>query len=283
MPDVTERILEPKRGLIGIDPAQLWRYRDLLWILALRDIKVRYKQTVIGAAWAILQPLVTMIVFTLLFGILLGRGKEPSAEGIPYAVSTYCALLPWQLFAHALTASSNSLVDNEKLVSKVYFPRLLLPSATVIAGLMDFCIAFVILLVLMMLYGVTPGWGILALPLLLLLALMTALGIGLWLAALNALYRDVRYTVPFLVQLGMFASPVVYDTSSVLPKFPVWAQTLYMLNPMAGVIQGFRWALLDAPMPSPGLAAISFLGVVLLFLGGALYFRRMERTFADWI
>jgi len=283
MPDATERVLEPRRGLIGIDPAQLWRYRDLLWILALRDIKVRYKQTVIGAAWAVLQPLVTMVIFTVLFGVLMGRGGEPSAEGIPYAVSTYCALLPWQLFAHALTASSNSLVENEKLVSKVYFPRLLLPSATVISGLMDFAIAFVILIVLMLIYGVTPGWEVIALPALLILAVMTALGLGLWLAALNAMYRDIRYTVPFLVQLGMFVSPVIYDTSNFLPKLPVWAQTLYMLNPMAGVIQGFRWALLDAPMPAPGLVAASFVGVVLVFLGGAFYFRRMERTFADWI
>ena len=275
--------IQQRRGLVGLDWSELWRYRDLLLILAGRDVKVRYKQTVIGAAWAVLQPLITMVVFTILFGALLGRGQQPSAEGIPYPVSTYCALLPWQFFAHALTSSGNSLVSNEKLVSKVYFPRLLIPASSVLAGLLDFAISFVILIGLMAFYGIAPGWGVLALPAFMLLGLMTAMGLGLWLAALNTLYRDVRHTIPFLVQLGMFVTPVVYDASSVLPKLPAWLQVVYMLNPMAGVIEGFRWALLGAPLPPPHLLAISAVGIAAVFLGGAAYFRKMERTFADWI
>jgi len=281
-PQVWIRI-SPSRGLLGINWSELWQYRDLLSILAIRDIRVRYKQTIIGAAWAVLQPLMTMVVFTVLFGMLLGRGNEPTVAGVPYPVSTFCALLPWQLFAHALAASSNSLVDNEKLVTKVYFPRLIIPAASVMSGLMDFCISLVILFCLMVFYGVTPGWGLVALPAFLILAILTALGMGLWLSALNAMYRDVRYTVPFIVQLGMFVTPVVYSAQNILPDLPAWAQTIYMLNPMAGVIEGFRWAMLGAPLPPIEWLGVSLLGVVLLFISGAMYFRRMERTFADWI
>jgi lipopolysaccharide transport system permease protein len=278
----THRI-RARTGLIAIDWRELWQFRDLLYLLAMRDIRVRYKQTIIGAAWAVLQPLVTMVVFAVVFSALLGKGNEPSVAGIPYAVSTFCALLPWQLFSHALTASGNSLVDNERLVTKIYFPRLLLPAASVLSGLLDFAISFVILLALMMFYGVYPDWRIVTLPAFLLLGLMTALGLGLWLSSLNALYRDIRYTIPFMVQIGMFVTPVVYAAESVLPNLPHWAQVLYMLNPMAGVIEGFRWALLGSTLPPPHLLAISAAGVLVAFFGGAMYFRRMEKLLADWI
>ncbi len=273
----------PHHGLIRFNWTELWQYRDLVLILAARDIRVRYKQTVIGAAWAVVQPLLTMLVFTILFGTLLGRGGEPTPEGIPYPISTFCALLPWQLFAHALTASSNSLVDNERLVGKVYFPRLILPTASVISGIVDFSVAFAILLGMMVFYGINPDISILALPLLLALAVLTALGLGLWLSALNALYRDVRYTIPFLTQIGMFVTPVIYASENVLSNLPQWAQLLYMLNPMAGVIEGFRWALLGATMPPLHLLGMSCIGVLALFFSGAMYFRWMERTLADWI
>lgn len=276
-------IIQPHRGLVGVNWAELWSCRDLLLLLAVRDIKVRYKQTAVGAAWALIQPLFTMLVFTAVFGILYGPGRQPSPEGIPYPISTFCALLPWQFFAHALTSSSNSLIDNERLIGKVYFPRLILPAASIVSGLLDFAISFTILLAMMLFYGIQPGLSILFLPVLVILSVMTALGLGLWLSALNALYRDIRYTVPFLTQLGMFITPVVYSAQNVLPKLPPWAQALYMVNPMAGVIEGFRWALLGTPAPPFHLLVIAILGVALLFLSGAFFFRRMERTFADWI
>lgn len=275
--------IAPRKGLIGINWLELWQYRDLLMILAIRDIKVRYKQTLIGAVWAVLRPLLTMVVFTILFAALMGKGKQPSPTGIPYPVSTFCALLPWQFFAHALTNSGNSLVANQKLVTKIYFPRLLIPATSVFSGLVDFAISFGILLILMMVYGIAPSWGILAMPVFMLLVIITALGMGLWLAALNALYRDIRYIIPFLVQSIMFISPVVYDAQSVIKHWPNWAATIYMLNPVAGVVEGFRWALLGAAAPPMTLLAASAVGSVVLFLGGAIYFRRMERSFTDWI
>lgn len=269
--------------LFGINWSELWQFRDLLALLAIRDVKVRYKQTAIGAAWAVLQPLLTMGVFAVVFRALLGAGHEPSASGVPYTVSTFCGLLPWQLFAHALTASGNSLIDNEKLVTKVYFPRLILPAASVLSSLLDFMISFVLLLGMMLWYGVYPSWHVVALPAFLLLGLTTALGLGLWLSALNAMYRDIRYAVPFLVQIGMFITPVVYSAGSVLPNLPPWGRMLYMLNPMAGVIEGFRWALLGSLPPPPHLLALSTIGVLILFLTGAVYFRRVETQLADWI
>ena len=275
--------IRPRRGVVDINWSELWQFRDLLFLLALRDVKVRYKQTVIGAAWAVVQPLATMLVFTVVFGAILGRGNEPSPEGVPYPVSTFCALLPWQFFAHALTASSNSLIENEKLITKIYFPRLFIPCASTLSGLLDFCISFLILLGLMAFYGIMPTASIVILPFFLVLAILTALGMGLWLSALNALYRDVRYTIPFVVQIGMFITPVVYPASSVLPSLPGWAQVLYMLNPMAGVVEGFRWTLLGSTPPEPSLLAISTVGTILLFLGGMVYFRRMDSIFADWI
>jgi lipopolysaccharide transport system permease protein len=265
-------ILPPK----GWEPARLqeiWDYRELLYFLMWRDIKVRYKQTALGAAWAVLQPALTMIVFSVFFGRL---GGIPS-DGVPYPIFTYAALLPWQLFSHALSESGNSLVTNQNLVTKVYFPRLVIPVAPVLAGLVDFAIASSILFVLFFWYGVVPSLAVLALPLLILLALTTAVGVGLWLSALNVRYRDVRYTIPFLSQLWMFLSPVAYPASMV----PEQWRTLYGLNPMAGVVEGFRWALLGTDAPSPAMLIASVFVAIFLFIGGLYYFRRMEQTFAD--
>jgi lipopolysaccharide transport system permease protein len=266
-------IIKPQKGWISIGFKDLWRYRELLYFLTWRDIKVRYKQTALGAAWAIIQPFFTMVVFSIFFGRL---AKVPS-EGTPYPVFTYCALLPWQLFAHALTQSGNSLVANQNLITKVYFPRLVVPISAVLAGLVDFCIAFVVLLGMMFFYRIAPTVAILALPLFLLLAVVTALGVGLWLSALNVQYRDVRYTIPFLTQFWLFATPVAYP-SSLVPE--PW-RTFYGLNPMAGVVEGFRWALLGKSEGPGPLLIVSVFIVLFLLLGGLIYFRRMERTFAD--
>lgn len=266
-------VIRPSRGWVPLNLAGLWEFRELLYFLVWRDIKVRYKQTALGVAWAIIQPFFTMVVFSIFFGRL---AKIPS-DGIPYPIFAYCALLPWQLFAHALTESSNSLVANERLISKVYFPRLVVPIAPVLAGLVDFVIAFVILIGMMIYYRVTPTLAIWTVPLFLVLAVGAALGVGLWLSALNVQYRDVRYTVPFLTQFWLFATPVAYP-SSLVPE--PW-RALYGLNPMAGVVEGFRWALLGrGEIPGP-LLAVSVAVVLLLFVGGLYYFRRMEKTFAD--
>jgi lipopolysaccharide transport system permease protein len=251
----------------------LWEYRELLYFLVWRDIKVRYKQTALGAAWALLQPLLTMLVFTVFFGRL---AKIPS-DGIPYPVFSYTALLPWQLFAFALNESSNSLVTNKNLLTKVYFPRLIVPMASVFAGLVDFALAFVLLLGLMVIYHVTPTMAIAWLPVFLLLTVATALSVGLWLSALNVKFRDVRYLIPFLTQFWMFATPVAYPSSLVPEPWREW----YGLNPMAGVVEGFRWALLGKA-GNPGLLVwVSIAAVVLLLTGGLYYFRRTEATFAD--
>jgi lipopolysaccharide transport system permease protein len=252
---------------------ELWEYRELLYFLVWRDVKVRYKQTVLGAVWAIIQPLMMMVVFSLFFGYLAG---VPS-DGIPYPVFTFCALLPWQLFAHALTQSSNSLVANEHLITKVYFPRLVVPIAAVLGGMVDFAVAFVILLLMMFYFGIVPTWAIITLPGFILLAVMTALGVGLWLSALNVQYRDVRHTIGFLIQFWLFATPVVYS-SSLIPER--W-RPLYGLNPMAGVVEGFRWALLGKSELSVTLLAVSAVVVILVVISGLYYFRRMEQEFAD--
>jgi lipopolysaccharide transport system permease protein len=265
--------IKPAGGWLSIGGRELWEYRELLFFLVWRDIKVRYKQTALGAAWAVIQPLFMMLVFSLFFGRL---GKMPS-DGLPYPVFTLCALLPWQLFAQALSESSNSLVTSQHLITKVYFPRLIIPLATVCSGLVDFLISFVLLIGLMIYYGITPGWAALTLPLFVLLALMTAFGTGLWLAAFNVKYRDVRYTLGFIVQFWLFATPVAYSSSLV----PARWRALYGLNPMAGVVEGFRWALLGKA-EAPGTMLFVSVGVVLLVLiGGLFYFRRLERTFAD--
>ena len=265
--------IEPPRGWFGVDLAEVWAYRELLYFFIWRDVKVRYKQTVIGAGWAILQPFGTMLVFSLFFGKL---AKIPSG-GLPYPIFYYCALLPWTYFATALTSSTNVVVEHQRIITKVYFPRLILPAAAVAGGLVDFTIAFSILIVMMLYYGIVPTAAILTLPLFLLLAMATALGAGLWLCALNAIYRDVRYVVPFLVQFWMFASPVVYP-SSLIPEKWRW---LYGLNPMAGVIEGFRWALTGQGRPPDLMLLASAGAVAVMLVGGLFYFRRMESTFAD--
>ena len=266
-------ILRPSRGFLRLNLRDVWEYRELLYFLVWRDVKVRYKQTALGAAWAILQPVMTMLVFSVFFGRL---AKVPS-DGIPYPVFAFTALLPWQLFAYALSESSNSLVSNQNLITKVYFPRLVIPIAAVLAGLVDFAIAFVVLLGLMLYYGIVPTAAVALLPLFMLLAVTTALAIGLWLSALNVKFRDVRYTIPFLTQFWMFATPVAYP-SSLVPE--PW-RALYGLNPMAGVVEGFRWALLGKAQGPGPLLAVSVAAVVVLLVGGLMYFRRTESTFAD--
>jgi homopolymeric O-antigen transport system permease protein len=266
-------IIRPSHGWVSLRLKELWEYRELLYFLVWRDIKVRYKQTVLGAAWAILQPFLTMVVFSIFFGKL---AKIPS-DGMPYPVFTFCALLPWQLFANALTASGNSLVSNQGLITKVYFPRLVIPISAVLAGLVDFCISFVVLLVMMFYYGIFPTKAVLTLPLFLLFATATALAVGLWLSALNVRYRDVRYMIPFLTQFWLFVTPVAYS-SSLVPE--TW-RTLYGLNPMAGVVEGFRWALIGKTGGIGPLMLISALSVAMLLIGGLVYFRLMEKTFAD--
>lgn len=271
---LTHIVIEPQRGWTSVELLDLWRYRELLFFLTWRDIKIRYKQTVLGAAWAILQPLFTMVVFSVIFGTLAGL---PS-DGIPYPIFTFTALLPWQLFAFSLTNSSNSLINSQNLISKVYFPRLIIPIASVLPGLVDFAIAFLVLAGMMVYYQVTISIRLLALPVFILLALMTALSVGLWLSALNVKYRDVRYAVPFLTVLWQYGSPIAYS-SSLIPD--QW-QVLYGLNPIAGVVEGFRWALLGSGEVG-SLLWVSVLIVILLLVSGLIYFRRMEDTFADVI
>lgn len=256
---------------------ELWKYRELLYFLIWRDIKVRYKQTALGAAWAIIQPFMTMVVFSLFFGKL---AKMPS-DGIPYPIFSYAALLPWNYFAQALGNSSNSLVTSAHLITKVYFPRLIVPVASVAAGLVDFIIAFTVLVGMMWYFNLTPTAGVLLLPFFLVLALITSLGCGLWFSALNVEYRDVRYVIPFLIQFWMFATPVVYPASLVEELGEPWI-TLYGLNPMVGVVEGFRWALFGTDPPKL-MILFSFLVAIALLVSGAYYFRRMEKRFADVI
>lgn len=265
--------IEAHRGWLALDLAELWAYRDLVYFFIWRDIKVRYKQTVIGAAWAILQPVLTMLVFSLFFGKL---AKIPS-QGLPYPIFYYSALLPWMYFATAMQAATNIVVENQRMITKIYFPRVVLPISSVMAGLVDFAISFAVLLVLMAYYRMVPTSAVIWLPLFTLLAVLTALGVGLWLSALNAMYRDVRYVVPFLVQFWMFASPVAYPSSLV----PVKWRWLYGLNPMAGVIEGFRWALTGHGQPPGILLAASSAAVVLLVLSGLVYYHAVEGKIAD--
>lgn len=268
-----ELIIRPTKGWIQLNLVDLWRYRELVLFLAWRDISVRYKQTALGAAWAIIQPFFTMIVFSIFFGQL---GKIPS-DGLPYPVFSFCALIPWQLFAYSLGQSGNSLVANQNLITKVYFPRIVIPLSATLGGLVDFVIALAVLLVMMVFYGITPTAAIWTLPFFVLLAVVTALGAGLWLSALNVEYRDVRYTIPFLTQFWLFITPIAYPSSMV----PEQWRLLYAVNPMVGVVEGFRWALLGQGSP-PGLIFIaSILTAIILLVSGLFYFRRMERTFAD--
>jgi len=267
--------IEPSRGWVSLKLKELWESRELLLFLVWRDIKVRYKQTALGAAWAIIQPLFTMLVFSLFFGKL---AKVPS-DGIPYPVFSFAALVPWNFFAQGLTQASDSLVGSANLIRKVYFPRLVIPVSAVIAGTVDFTIAFTMMLGLMLKYGIAPTRNVVWLPLLLLLSLMTSLGVGLWLSALNVKFRDVKYMVPFLTQFWMFATPIAYP-SSMLPE--PW-RTLYGLNPMAGVIEGFRWALLGTQTQPGPMVLVSAAVSLVVLAGGAFYFRRMEKTFADTV
>lgn len=268
-------VIEPPKGWSSLELSELWKYHELLLFLTWRDIKVRYKQTMLGAAWAILQPVLTMIVFSIIFG---GLAKLPS-DGIPYPIFTFTALLPWQLFAYALSQSSNSLVGSQNLISKVYFPRLVVPFSSVLAGVVDFAIAFLVLVGMMAFYGIGLTPAALLLPLFVLLALASALAVGLWLSALNVQYRDIRYVVPFLTQFWMYATPIAYS-SSLIPENWRW---LYSLNPMTGVVEGFRWVILGKSSLDVLSLGISACVVVLLLVGGLYYFKRMEANFADII
>jgi lipopolysaccharide transport system permease protein len=266
-------VFEPSKGWTSLKLKELWKYRELLYFLTWRDVKVRYKQTTVGVAWTVIQPLITMVIFSLIFGRL---AKLPS-DGVPYPIFSYAALLPWQLFSGSLTRASTSLVSNANLLTKVYFPRLIIPLSAIAAGLVDFAISFLVLLGLMLYYGIFPNWAVLLLPFLVLFVVLTALGVGLWLSALNVRYRDVQHTIPFVVQVWMFASPVAYS-AGLIPK-GLWS-IVYGLNPMAGVIQGFRWALLGGKPPDE-LMIVSVIMVGVLLASGLLYFKRMEKTFAD--
>jgi lipopolysaccharide transport system permease protein len=253
----------------------LWEFRELVYFFAWRDIKVRYRQTILGGLWAIIQPFFTMVIFSLFFGRL---AKVPS-DGLPYPIFTYAALVPWTFFANALNQASNSLVLSSNMIKKIYFPRLALPIAAVVAGVIDFVLALVVLLGMMLYYGQLPTTNIVWLPLFLLLALVTSLGVSLWLAALNVQFRDVRYTIPFLTQAWLFVTPIAYP-SSIVPE--IW-RPLYGLNPMAGVAEGFRWALLGTQTPPGPMTIVSGLVALALLISGAFYFRRMEQGFADML
>ncbi len=272
-PDLHHLRIQPSHGWVSLQLRELWEYRELLYFLIWRDIKVRYKQTALGAAWAIIQPLFTMLVFSLFFGKL---AKVPS-DGIPYPLFSYTALVPWTFFAQGLSQSSDSLVGSSNLIKKIYFPRLAIPIGTVCAGMVDFALAFGVLLILCASYHVYPTRNILYLPAFVLLALMTALGDGLWLSAFNVKYRDVKYVVPFFTQVWMFATPIAYPSSLLSGKWRI----IYGLNPMAGVVEAFRWALLGAKTAPTAMIAISFAASLAILVGGAYYFRRMEKTFAD--
>lgn len=276
-------ILRPSRGWIALNLHELWRYRELIYFLIWRDIKVRYKQTVLGAAWAIIQPFFTMVVFTIFFGKL---AKVPS-DNVPYPIFSYTALLPWGLFTKALSDAGRSLVSHRAMITKVYFPRLAIPVASVVSGVVDFAIAFIVLLGMMAYYNMSPSGGYhislssaaLTTPLFLLLALITALGVGLWLSALNVLYRDINYIIPFLTQFWLFITPIAYPSSMIPQKW----QLLYALNPMTGVVEGFRWALLGTETAPGAMLAVSSCIATAILISGLYYFRRMERTFADMV
>ncbi len=265
--------IEPSRGFVGIKLKELWEYRELLYFLIWRDIKVRYKQTALGVLWAVIQPVMTMIVFSIFFGKL---GKM-SSDGLPYPIFSFAALVPWTLFSNGLTQGTSSLVGSSNLIKKVYFPRLIIPTATVFAGVVDFVVAFGVLLLMMLYYGITPTINTLWLPAFLLLTLVTSLGISLWFSALNVQYRDVKYVIPFLTQIWLFATPIAYS-SSLLGE--PW-RTVYGLNPMVGVVEGFRWALLGTNTQPGIMVLVSSIVALLLLVSGAFYFRRMEKNFAD--
>ena len=265
--------IEPPKGWISLGLHELWQYRELLSFLIWRDIKVRYKQTALGAAWAIIQPLFSMLIFSVFFGRL---AKMPS-DNVPYPVFSFTALVVWAFFSNALTHSSSSLVGSANLIKKVYFPRLAIPVSAVLSGLVDFGLAFSVLLGMMFYYRIVPTWASVWLPFFLMLALVTALGVGLWLSAVNVQYRDVHHTLPFITQFWMFATPIVYPSSLLSQPW----RTIYAINPMVGVVEGFRWALLGTNTAPGPIIIVSVIAAVALLVGGAFYFRRMEKTFAD--
>jgi homopolymeric O-antigen transport system permease protein len=272
-------LIKPSSGWAALRLKDLWEYRELLYFFVWRDVKIRYKQTLLGAAWAILQPLTTMLVFTIFFGRLAKVGSD----GLPYPVFSLAGLLPWTFFADGLNKSSASMVTDAALIRKIYFPRLVLPISSVLGGLVDFGIAFVVLLVMMVYYGVWPTATVVFLPFMLLIAVGSSLGVGMWLAALNVQYRDIRFIVPFFIQIWLFVTPVIYPSSKVTEKLtsmglPGW---IYGLNPMAGVVEGFRWSLLGSGTRPGPLILVSSTVMLLILFSGAFYFRRMERTFAD--
>jgi lipopolysaccharide transport system permease protein len=272
-PDLPRTRREASKGWAWPRFRELWEFRELLFFFAWRDIKVRYKQTVMGALWAIIQPFFTMVIFSLFFGRL---ANIPS-DGLPYPVFSYTALVPWTFFANALAQGSNSLVFSANMIKKIYFPRLALPIATVLAGILDFALAFIVLLGIMLYYGIVPTINIIWLPFFFLLALLTSVGVCLWLSAMNVQFRDVRYTIPFLTQVWLFITPIAYPSSSI----PEPWRTVYGINPMAGVVEGFRWALLGTDTAPGKMIIVSTLVALTLFISGAFYFRRMEQSFAD--
>jgi lipopolysaccharide transport system permease protein len=265
--------IEPSKGWVALQLQELWAYRELLYFLIWRDVMVRYKQTALGVAWAIIQPVFTMLVFSLFFGRL---GKMPS-DGIPYPIFTYAALVPWTFFSQGLSQASNSLVGSANLIKKVYFPRLCVTIAAVTSGLIDFALAFLVLLGMMLYYGILPGVKVVWLPVLLLLTVTTSLGVSLWLSALNVHFRDVRHIIPFLTQIWLFATPIAYPSSLLSEPW----RTLYSINPMVGVVEGFRWALLGAETAPGPMVIVSFLAALAILISGIFYFRRLEKTFAD--
>jgi len=268
-------LIQPTQGWVSLKLHELWEYRELLYFLVWRDVKVRYKQTVLGTAWAILQPFFSMVVFSIFFGKL---AKMPS-DGLPYPLFSFAALVPWNFFANGLSQASNSLVGSAHLITKVYFPRLAIPISSVISGVIDFALSFTVLLGIMAYYGTFPTLNVIWLPFLLLLALVTALGVGMWFSALNVQFRDVRYVLPFLTQAWLFATPIVYPSSLLSEPW----RTLYGINPMVGVVEGFRWALLGARTAPGPMIIVSSLAAVIILIGGAFYFRKMEKTFADLV
>lgn len=265
--------MSPSKGWVSLRLGELWQYRELFYFFIWRDVKIRYKQTVIGGLWAVVQPLGMMVVFSLLFGGLL---NAPS-QGIPYPIFTYAALLPWQLFATGIQSSVSSLVNDRAVITKVYYPRIISPCAGVLSGIVEFAVAFIILIGMMFYFKIVPTIAILTLPLLLIILLATVLSISLWLSALNALYRDIQYTIPFLVQIWLFVTPVAYSSGLIPDRW----QILYSVNPMAGVIEGFRWALLGTQIPSWPNLLMSLIVVLALLVTGVFFFKRVEKTFAD--
>jgi ABC-type polysaccharide/polyol phosphate export systems, permease component len=265
--------IKPSKGFVPLKFKELWEYRELLYFLVWRDVKVRYKQTALGAAWAVIQPVMTMVVFSIFFGRL---GKL-SSDGVPYPIFTFAALVPWTLFSNGLMQATNSLVGSSHLIKKVYFPRLIIPIASVLAGVVDFFLAFAVLLVLMLFYGIAPTWNTLWLPVFMFMTVAASLAVSLWLSALNVQFRDVRHVIPFLTQIWLFATPIAYSSSLLSEPW----RTLYGLNPMVGVVEGFRWALLGTDTKPGAMAAFSLAVSLVLLVSGAYYFRRMERNFAD--